>query len=249
MNGTDFSDLRNVAARLEGLEESIIVALIERAQFCLNPRVYIPGESGFEDAGELSLLDLRLRMQEEVEAVFGRFMVPEERPFSANLPETKRKVNQESSLLLLDDYDIVNLNDGIRRSYLDLLPLLCREGDDRHYGSSVENDVHALRAISHRVHFGAMYVAECKYSADVGGYSRLLDAADREALLTKLTRIEVEEKILQRVHDKIAALQQQANPLVRHLVDGKIIVDFYRNVIIPLTKEGELLYLFNRRRG
>ena len=83
-------NLSTIAAQLEGLEETIIQKLIDRAQFAANAAAYRPGESGFASAGDKSLFDLRLRYQEEMDAAFGRFKVPEERPFHSDLPDPHR---------------------------------------------------------------------------------------------------------------------------------------------------------------
>jgi chorismate mutase len=80
-------EIDTIAARLEGLEETNISKLIDRAQFCVNKRIYRPGESGFEGENKRSLFLLRLFFHEKIDAQFGRFCVPEERPFFSLLPE------------------------------------------------------------------------------------------------------------------------------------------------------------------
>ena len=73
-------DLSSIAANLEGLEETIIFMLINRAQFAQNQMIYEPNASGFEGAEGRSLFEVRLRCHEEMDAEFGRFSAPEERP-------------------------------------------------------------------------------------------------------------------------------------------------------------------------
>ena len=53
-------DLDKIATDLEGLEETIIARLIDRAQFRRNRPTYQPGKSGFTGEGALSLFALRL---------------------------------------------------------------------------------------------------------------------------------------------------------------------------------------------
>ena len=134
----------------------------------------------------------------------------------------------------------------IETSYLDLLKKLCRPGDDGQYGSSTEHDVYALQSIARRIHFGALYVSECKFSADPETYSALITAHDVEALNLKLTRKEVEDKIVDRVREKVESIQSKANPKVRYLINPETAVEYYRNTIIPLTKKGEIAYLLKR---
>jgi len=98
-------EVNGIAAHLEGLEETIIARLIDRAQFCVNERIYRNGESGFTGERKRSLFHLRLLFQEKMDAQFGRFCVPEERPFFTRLPKTKRNVK----LLLRDFFSAISI--------------------------------------------------------------------------------------------------------------------------------------------
>ena len=239
--------VEQVAAILEGLEETIIHKLIDRAQFRRNLLVYRPGRSGFEGDAVSSLFEIRLHQHEVMDAEFGRFHVPEERPFTSSLPASRRLVSIPENILMIDDYDSVNLTARIRSDYLRFVSQLCAEGDDFQYGSSVEHDVQVLQAISRRIHFGAMYVAEVKFRSNMAEYRRLIEAGDRIGLLSILTRPEAEVRILERVREKVAYIQARVNTSVRSLVDADIVLTFYRDTVIPLTKDGEVLYLLNRR--
>jgi len=270
-------DLDLIATTLEGLEETIIHRLIDRAQFALNETAYRSGASGFEGAGERSLLDMRLLYQERMDAEFGRFHVPEERPFTENLPPARRRVVLPDSPLSIDDYDRVNVTPELRRAYLELLPYLCRSGDDRQYGSAVEHDVAALQAVSRRVHYGALYVSEAKYRAAPERFAAAVRRAThgkaktsgpgreggqapvspsdhssdsaREELLELITRPHVEERILDRVAAKVQDLQSRVNSAVRYIVHAEPVIAFFRDSIIPLTKEGQVRYLRYRAGG
>ncbi len=239
-------DLASIAATLEGLEETIISKLIDRAQFKVNPSIYNKGESEFNGEDQLSLFDLRLLYQERMDADFGRFCVPEERPFNASLPSPKRKVTLPDRGLGIDDYNSVNLTREIRESYLELVKRICRPGSDGQYGSSVEHDIYAVQAIARRIHYGSLFVAESKYRESTSEYRDLITARDRQGLMTKLTRKEVEDKIVERIRNKVEVLQSTANTRVRHLIDPETVVQFYRETVIPLTKQGEVQYLLQR---
>lgn len=240
-------EINTIAARLEGLEETIISKLIDRAQFCTNKRVYLPGESGFMGEKQRSLFHLRLLFHEQMDAQFGRFCVPEERPFFSRLPKAKRKARIPYTGLCLRDYNDVNLMPDIVKRYLDLIPRICRRGDDGHYGSSVEHDVYAVQAIARRVHYGSLYVAESKFRVEPARFAELIRAGNEKAIIAKLTRPEVEKKIVHRIREKVVALQSTVNRKVRSCVDPSVVAEFYRNVIVPLTKKGEVMYLMNRR--
>jgi chorismate mutase len=155
--------LEDIAGRLQGLEETLIYKLLDRAQFAENPQVYEKGKSGFTGQGSMHLLWHRLHHQEKLESYFGRYLIPEERPFTAPLPAPGRNPLGWDHPLPLDDLDLVNVTSDLLKAYLPFVPLICINGDDAQHGSSVEHDVMVLQAISARVHYGAFYVAESKY--------------------------------------------------------------------------------------
>lgn len=246
---TDRFELTHIAAILEGLEETIIFKLIDRAQFAHNAVAYEQNRSGFKGAEGHSLFQLRLLRNETMDAEFGRFHVLEERPFMENLPESKRQVTLPESGLHVVDINAISVSDKILKAYLRLIPEICLPGDDGQYGSTVEHDVAALKAIARRVHFGALYVAESKYQSDPKKYKDLARKGDRAGLLASLTRADVEERILARVADKVARIQADINKEVRRSVPPEAIMAFYRESVIPLTKEGEIRYFLNRNYG
>lgn len=250
-------DLALIAARLEGLEETIIHRLIDRSQFAANAEAYTPGASGFSEAGDQSLFEIRLRSQEEMDAAFGRYQVPEERPYHRDLPSPQRSAQlrpEAHDQLSIASLDEVNLTREITAAYLAQLPRLCDHNDgaavdDGHYGSSVEHDVLAIQALARRIHFGSLYVAESKYRLDRKRIDAWIARGDREAILSAITRTEVEERILQRVSEKVDYIQATVNPKVRRRISAEVVLELYRDTIIPLTKEGELAYLFHRDGG
>jgi chorismate mutase len=244
----NFPLLNELSAFLESLEEAIIWRLIGRVQFRHNPEVYEAGRSGFANELSDSLFEVRLRCQEQMDAAFSRYTVPEERPYSAKLPLAQRVYAERTvARFPIGDYNLVNLMPEIVESYCEFVPKICRPGCDGHYGSSVEYDVFAVQALGRRIHYGAFYVAERKYLDAPGFYLKLIDNADTGAVMSALTRPEVEEATLRRVREKTAALQGCASSS-RIPLDPDTVSDFYRDIIMPLTREGELLYLMNRFR-
>ncbi len=242
-------DLDMIAARLEALEETIIHRFIDRAQFARNNRAYEPGLSGFVGAGEESLFELRLRAQEEMDAEFGRYEVPEERPFLTQLPSPRRDVHLHGPLPPVADYDVVRQSAGILSAYLAQLPRLCAEPDDGQYGSSVEHDVAALQAIARRVHYGAIFVAESKYRGAPRQFKEAASNRDEAGILQMLTRSEIERSIIARLAEKVTHLQSHVNRKIRRTVEPEVIVSFYRDTVIPLTKAGQVAYLLVRGGG
>lgn len=244
MNNERF-DLASIAGFLEGLEDSIIFKMLDRAQVARNLPAYKPGGGGFSAWPAASILETRLRFQEDMDARFDRFSVPEERPYTDQLPAPERSIRGLPSFPV-PHLDVVRQSDRILDAYLKLLDLLCAPGDDGQYGSAVEHDVFALQSIGRRIHFGSFYVAESKFRGDVDRYRALAAARDEAGLMALLTRKEVEDRILVRVREKVLAFQNLVNPAVRRPIDPGVVVAFYQDTVIPLTKAGELAYLLNR---
>ena len=239
--------LSEISQRLESYEETIVFKLIDRAQYAANVVIYEPGKSGFKGAGNLSLLELRLRFQEQMDTQFGKFCVPEERPFIKSSSTPRRKAMVDDRGILIDDCNVINLTEDILKGYIALIPHICDPGDDGHYGSSVELDVYALQAISRRVHFGSLYAAEAKYTADLEGFAKLIAAKEEEGLLKRLTRKNVEDNIIKRIKEKTESTQAMVNKEIRRVIKPEVVVNFYRECIIPLTKKGQVQYLLNRK--
>lgn len=239
-------DLNYIASRLESLEETIISKLIDRAQYRVNETIYEAGKSGFAGEHSRCLFDLRMHYHEQMDAAFGRFCIPEERPFTRNLPEPQRTVNLPETGLQIDDFQNVNFAGPIRTEYMKLVKVICQPGDDGQYGSSVEHDVYAIQAISRRIHYGAFYITEYKYRTNTSLFIKYIEERDTDKLEELVTRKEVEDRIISRVHQKTIEMQRGVNREIRKVIEPEAIVRFYREAVIPLTKQGEIAYLMHR---
>ena len=93
-----------------------------------------------------------------------------------------------------------------------------------------------------------MYVGETKYLSDPATFRKAIDANDFGTLKTLLTRPTVEQRILRRVEEKVKVLQAAAKVDTRITIDPLVVRKYYAEYIIPLTKEGEILYLINREK-
>ncbi|MCT4592146.1 MAG: chorismate mutase [Candidatus Gracilibacteria bacterium] len=216
-----YNNLDEIAGKLEAIEESIIFKLLARAQYKRNNQAY-----------EKSFFDEMLLSIEEVFESCNRYEIIEEVPFS--------------DVINLSYEKTVDLTENVKLAYFNLLDDLCETGEDpENYGSSTEHDIYALQAISERIHFGAYYVAWAKYNQDPEKYYKFIQEANYDALYDLLTRKDVEEKILKRVEEKVNLYQKGANPKYRKIINPKIIVDFYKESVIPLTKKGEVEHLIN----
>ena len=241
-------NIRNVLIRQE---ETIIFALVERAQFKQNKIIYkstgipIPNFEG-------SFVDYILRGTEALHATIRRYTSPDEHPFFKDLP---------SPILPVDAYDFpikktdVNINDQIKNIYINnIIPKMCVEGDDGQYGSSALCDVTALQALSKRIHYGK-FVAESKFISDKETYISLIKAKDEAGIMEKITNKAVEEKLLKRVALKAAAYGKEIDITASNLetekqkICPKLVADIYEKWLIPLTKKVEVEYMLARGNG
>jgi chorismate mutase len=235
--------LETIRSNLIRQEETIIFALIERAQFGKNLIIYkpkgiaIPGYNG-------SFMEYFLNETEKIHARVRRYTAPDEHAFSKNLPKPYLTPMKYEWPIKKTD---ININDKILNFYIEkIIPMICEKDDDGNYGSSAVCDINALQAISKRIHYGK-FVAESKYLQDTAGYNELIKANDRQGIIDKLTDKAVEDKLLHRVEIKAGTYGQEpeaANP--NYKINPAVIKNIYRDYIIPLTKEVECLYLMER---
>ncbi len=135
-----------------------------------------------------------------------------------------------------------------------MIPLFCSKGDDGNYGSSATKDIEALQLLSRRIHFGK-FVAEAKFNDPElhENYVELIQLGDSQGILELLTHQTVEDRLLKRVKRKALFYGQDSieenaeTTLQTHLkIPLDVVADLYKDYIIPLTKEVEVLYLLER---
>jgi len=227
---------------LEALEEEILSAYIARAQFARNKGAY---SIGYPGNPEQSLFDAFLLGIEEVNARFGRYMDPLERPFNQNLPDSERSTDIQDRGLKIPNYDSASVTHEIKKDYLKFLDVICRPGDDKEHGSSAEHDITALLVTSQRIHSG-MIVAEWKYGMDTEEYDSLIITGNEAGLMDALTDTQKEGQVIDRVRSKAQQRKDAANPKVRHVIEPYDFAEYFRGTIIPLTKKVEVRYFMNR---
>ena len=283
--------LDSIRASLIRQEETIIFALIERAQFRQNLKVYQPGALLGHNEDE-SFLQYMMTGTEALHATVRRYMSPEEHAFFPDrLPKTKQGrvlEDLEFPTLLSDTNGAAseNFNPILLKKYVEwVVPSICEPGDDEQHGSTALCDTALLQALSKRIHYGK-FVAESKFLSDPDEYKRLVDNNDADGVMKLLTNEAVEEKVLRRARLKAATYGQE--PLLAELpplpngnkemtaivaaaaasavvaaieamdntaggstgrttkVCPATVESIYRDLIIPLTKDVEVAYLFRR---
>ena len=234
--------LENIRSNLIRQEETIIFSMIERAQFACNSAIYEKGKI-IPDYND-SFMFFLLSETEKIHSKVRRFTAPDEHPFSDNLPEPfPTNMNYTWPIKKTG----ININSRILSVYTsEMIPLICKSGDDGNYGSSSVNDTNVLQALSKRIHYGK-YVAESKFIKDEKKYTDLIRSSDSQGIYDLLTDAKVEELVLDRVEMKASAYGQ--DPLTRnneYKIDPKVIRDVYFKWIIPMTKDVEVMYLLER---
>lgn len=128
-------------------QDTIIFALIERAQFKRNGQCYAPSAEPFEQVTgrKCSFLEFMLLETERLHARLRRYTAPDEYAFFPHrLPLPALPVPRATPLLHPCS---VNCNADIMEMYLHkVLPAISEDGDDGQYGSTVTADVAVLQA-------------------------------------------------------------------------------------------------------
>ncbi|KAI7862979.1 chorismate mutase [Spinellus fusiger] len=232
----DSFTLDKLRSTLVRIEDTIIFALIERAQFSLNSRIYTSGALEFTGtAGQRSFLE---------------YFFPDEYAFTSPLPDPILPAIEFKQYLIPND---INVNEKIMDIYIkNIVPCICESRDDNNYGSSATKDIDCLQALSRRIHYGK-FIAESKFRSSPEEYIRLALANDREGIYELLTNKKVEEKLLQRLRQKAIVYgqtvdQEQEGQSTHLRVPVELVVELYERWVIPLTKEVEVDYLVERGR-
>mmetsp|Transcript_20171 Transcript_20171/g.20273 ORF Transcript_20171/g.20273 Transcript_20171/m.20273 type:complete len:398 (+) Transcript_20171:100-1293(+) len=244
----DVFTLESIRSSLIRQEETIIFALIERAQFKNNFVIYDCKKNNLNSVygAPLSFLEWMLIETEKLHAKVRRYTSPDEYAFfPAYLPQPLLAKLQFPSLI--PDKGAFDVNSEVFRWYVGhVIPQITLPGDDEQHGSSVLCDIAALQAISRRVHYGK-FVAESKFLQDPELYTSLARAGDVLGMLKLLTNVEVEKAVLRRAFAKASTYGQDPYGQQEGFkVNPMIIAELYRDMIIPLTKDVEIRYLFQR---
>ncbi|MCS7087637.1 MAG: hypothetical protein NZL91_02935 [Thermoflexales bacterium] len=141
-------------AKLDRLSEQIVARFRDRAWFALNPAIYVPGAIPIAGRPELSLLEWSLEGLERYHASLGRYEVPDQHPLLLEVLQPS-PVQRAISLPRLPKVPPLP-REVLIRFYLDLLPRLCKPGDDPHdYGEVAYTDADLLARLNERIYLGA----------------------------------------------------------------------------------------------
>jgi len=263
--------LDTIRASLMRMEDSIIFSLVERSQYKCNLAVYKPDCSQLgnfklhqlKSAGSNGCLgDWFIYQTECLHSQVRRYMHPTEYPFFGPLPEpslgSTSGARTEQSSILADIPSAAIVNSKLLDIYRSkMIPALCENGDDSNHGSTAVQDVHCLQTMATRIYYG-LFVAESKFRSETEKATKLIKAKDRAGLMAFITKLDVEEKNIQRVILKARTFSQniaageagQLAPAPSAATTYKINPEFigkaFKEWIMPLTKEVEVEYLLTR---
>lgn len=194
-------------------------------------------------------MEYMLLETEKLHAKVRRYTSPEEHPFYPSfLPQPILPELTYPIAICAIKKNAIDVNAEVMRWYVEkIIDRLCVEGDDEQHGSSVLCDIAAMQALSRRIHYGK-FVAESKFVKDPDTYTAYLQEGNVAAVVSLLTNVEVERKVLRRAFVKASTYGQDitAGTTEGYKVDPMLIADIYRDMIIPLTKDVEIRYLFHR---
>lgn len=91
-------------------------------------------------------------------------------------------------------------------------------------------------------------MAEVKYVQHPEKFKKLVEAGDRNGIWNMITDSEVEMKVLERV--ELKARTYGKDPASKEeselFIDPKKVREIYEQIVIPFTKEVQILYLYER---
>ena len=176
---------------------------------------------------------------ENIHSISGRYDSFDERPYFKGLdnPLVIRNYNNYKTDKLLEFSKKINFSPWIKIGYLNYIDELCTEGDDKNYGDSILSDIFNLQAISKRIHYGIL-VMDFKYNENKDNYDKLLCKNDQTGIINALKNLEIEENILNRIKEK---------SIKNGFDKPEKIVKFFKNIIIPMTIQIELEYIWKKK--
>ena len=224
--------LKAIRKNLEECDNLILGAILLRMKYRANPKLY---ECGIEH----SQLGHALGVYEHKEKTDGEFGDWTKRPFCSQMI-----ASEDPSI---PDYRTgVNFNSRIFSDYLKLLSAIASEGFDLDTEKVLDRDIKVLKMVSERVHqMGLVLVADQKYSESRESLMSYITVGDEEGLCGELRNEILENRKLEHIRRQVTD-SEALKRLGVSITNPELVVNFFRDVVIKSTLEGEAKYLMLR---
>jgi hypothetical protein len=216
--------LDELRIKINQLNTSIISGIKDRSRYLLSEGIYT---EEFKDG--LSWFKYRLKQEQNLDAEFGRFLYPIQRPLVFSREElAKPLVGREVSEQ--DNFFDLDLSEKIVSAYKELIKQICEEGEDKgSYGEITKLDVNNVLTLNERtVAFGEQ-VALYKIEND----SELKKIKDKEKIKEKLVRKDRESEVIEVMKKKAQALE----------IENFGAIEEFSKKLINITLEAEIEYI------
>lgn len=222
------STLGGIREFLDKLENGILISMFCRSDYPANEELYKPDKfvvPGFRGSQfDKHFRDLLFKGQMS-------FKIADEVPFYNDQPPLKKKPVEN---VYPNGPSSINLAAELMSRYLARIDKFCRAGNDGKYQETAAADAGLLDLLSTRIHRGAVWIADCKHKMNPREFDELVGNSDNYAILMKITDSDREDQILARVYEKAKS----------NKVDSDFARDFFRDPIIRLTKQVQILRLY-----
>ncbi|MFH1307607.1 MAG: hypothetical protein ABIH72_02035 [archaeon] len=220
-------DIEDLRIRINQINERLISGLKDRSRYKLNMGIF-----SNEFSSGMSWFEYRLKKEQDLDSEFGRFEFPDQAPILFKKEELtsprKQRIIPESEVKML----IVDIGKEIIEFYKEILPELCREGDDKEsYGETAKLDVNNILLFSERIGGIGKCVAQAKLQKN-----------------PEIKNLENEQELLEALEDK--AREQELIYEVKRIAEEyelnmpELIEKIFRK-IIEFNKKVQINYIKN----
>lgn len=223
-------DINELRARLDQLNELIIIGLKNRARFSLNAGTFTEKFSGKE-----SWFFYRLKKEQSIDAEFGRYLYNDQSPIvysKKQLPKSKVKAPAKIEGIKQEPVDVSR---EIIALYKEILLELCEKKEDKStYGETTKMDVDNILLYTERI---------VGLGEQVAGYKMqqnpiILKLTKAEDIRKQLVNLEREKEVI----DKTVAIAQ------KYGITNTNAIRKFTQKIIDITTEVEIKRILSKRK-
>ncbi|VVB75637.1 Uncharacterised protein [uncultured archaeon] len=221
------SNLAELRIRLDQMTEQIVSGLKNRSRFPLNSGVFT---KEFSDGRTWFMY--RLKAEQDIDSVFGRFLYPDQHPIIFDKtdlasPLVMREVPKTGLKKLK-----INLSEEIILAYREVLNEICVNGESfAHYGEVAKMDVENVLLINERILGIGELVAENK----LAGGLKIENSFNKEKLRKEIVNLAREKEVI----------NSAVELAKRYGIKQSGAIGNFMQKIISLTTEAEVEYIIS----